>query len=179
VSGVSTAISWILGQEPAGIILEDDVRPSPDFFRFASELLARYADDGRVWSIGGLNVDPLSVVSGQRDSYRFSAFPLVWGWATWARAWEGFALDMSDWPAWLDLDEVSERHRLPYPARVLLWSRFSQVASGKVNTWAIPWMARSLSADALHVVPCRNLTQNVGIFNDSRIRATAMHCFGI
>jgi hypothetical protein len=164
--GVSTAISWFLGQEPAGIILEDDIRPSLDFFPFASEMLSRYAKDGRVWSISGLNVDPLSVGSSQQDSYRFSAMPLVWGWATWARAWEGFALDMTNWPTWLDLDDVCERHRLPYPSKVLLRKRFSQVASGKVDTWDIPWMARGLAANALHVVPRWNLTQNVGIFDD-------------
>ena len=164
--GVSTAIGWFLGKESAGIILEDDVRPSLDFFPFASEMLSRYATDGRVWSISGLNADPTSVLSRQKDSYRFSAFPLVWGWATWARAWEGFTLDMTNWPTWLDLDDVCERHQLPYTAKVLLRKRFSQVASGEVNTWDIPWAARSLSANALHVVPRWNLSQNVGIFSD-------------
>jgi hypothetical protein len=164
--GVSTAISWFLGQESAGIILEDDARPSLDFFPFASEMLSRYATNSRVWSISGLNLDPASVVSRQKESYRFSAIPLIWGWATWARAWDFFVLDLTDWHTWLDLDDVCERHRLPYPAKVLLRSRFSQVASGKVDTWDIPWLARSLSAEALHVVPRWNLSQNVGIFHD-------------
>jgi hypothetical protein len=165
--GVSTAISWFLGQESAGIILEDDIRPSLDFFPFASEMLSRYATDSRVWSISGLNVDPPSVVSSQADSYRFSAFPLVWGWATWARAWEAFDLDITNWPTWLDLDDVCERNRLPYPAKLLLRSRISQAASGKVDTWDYQWMAKSLSANALHIVPRWNLSQNVGIFYDS------------
>jgi hypothetical protein len=165
--GVSTAISWFFGQEPAGIILEDDVRPSPDFFRFASEMLSRYATDARVWSICGLCVDPVGMVSGQEESYRFSAFPLIWGWATWARAWEAFALDMTDWQTWLDLDDVCERQQLPYPAKLLWRNRFSRVGSGKVDTWDIPWTARSLAAGAVHVLPRSNLTRNVGIFDDS------------
>jgi hypothetical protein len=165
--GVSTAISWFLGHESAGIILEDDVRPSLDFFAFASEMLSRYATDDRVWSISGLNLDPASVGSGQQDSYRFSAIPLVWGWATWARAWEAFDLDIADWPTWLDLDDICERNRLPYPAKLLLRTRISQAASGKVDTWDYQWMAKSLSANALHVIPRRNLSQNVGIFDDS------------
>lgn len=165
-SGPSTAISWFLGQESAGIILEDDVRPSLDFFPFASEMLSRYATDRRVWSISGLNLDPASVVSRQKDSYRFSAFPLIWGWATWARAWEAFDLDMTDWPSWIDLAQVCNRNGLSYPAKLLYRTRFSQVAAGNGDVWDCQWTARSLAANALHVVPRWNLSQNVGIFND-------------
>lgn len=164
--GVSAAITWFLSEESAGIILEDDVRPSLDFFPFASEMLSRYATDNRVWSVSGLNVDPAHVVSMQKESYRFSLMPHIWGWATWARAWEAFDLDLANWQTWLDLDDVCERNRLPHPAKMLLQRRFSQVASGKVDTWDIPWTARSLSANGLHVVPRWNLSQNVGIFDD-------------
>jgi len=46
--GVSRAITWFFDQIEAGIILEDDCVPHPDFFYFCSTLLDLYRDDQRV-----------------------------------------------------------------------------------------------------------------------------------
>ena len=53
--GVSGAITWFFDQEEEGIVLEDDCRPSEDFLRFASEMLVRYREDGRVGLVAGFN----------------------------------------------------------------------------------------------------------------------------
>ena len=53
--GVSTAIDWFFDQEDAGIILEDDCLPSPSFFPYCAELLARFHDDERIIAISGNN----------------------------------------------------------------------------------------------------------------------------
>ena len=43
--GVSSAITWFFEQEEAGIVLEDDCVPHPDFFPYCRELLERYRHD--------------------------------------------------------------------------------------------------------------------------------------
>ena len=50
-SGPFGAIDWFLTSVERGIILEDDVVASPQFFAFASEMLDRYEDDHRVAGI--------------------------------------------------------------------------------------------------------------------------------
>ena len=115
--GVSTAITWFLQHEPGGIILEDDVVATPDFHNFAGEMLQRYADDPRVWSVMGLSLDRPDVRARQTNSYRFTTMPQVWGWATWATTWESFTLDISDWPAWLDLDVMAPDERGAAPTQ--------------------------------------------------------------
>ncbi len=39
---VSGALDWFFGEEEAGMVLEDDCLPHPDFFRFCDALLERY-----------------------------------------------------------------------------------------------------------------------------------------
>lgn len=83
--GPATAISWFFQNEEAGIILEDDCVPSPDFFKFCAELLEKYKNSNRIMQISGSNFN-----RGRkwgRASYYFSGYPLNWGWATWRRAW--------------------------------------------------------------------------------------------
>jgi hypothetical protein len=86
---VSSAITWFFQHEEMGIILEDDCLPDTTFFSFCTELLHRYKDDNRVMHISGFNEQ----VAPRRDeSYYFSYYPSLWGWATWRRAWEKYEL---------------------------------------------------------------------------------------
>ena len=82
---VSSAIAWFFENEEMGIILEDDCLPDPTFFNFCQELLARYRHDQRIGVISGDNFQ-----FGHRrndDSYYFSKYVHIWGWATWRDRW--------------------------------------------------------------------------------------------
>lgn len=77
---VSSGIDWVFEQVEEAIILEDDCLPDPTFFRFCEELLARYRHDQRIGMISGDNFQ-----FGSRrndDSYYFSKYVHIWGWAT-------------------------------------------------------------------------------------------------
>ncbi len=82
---VSSGLNWVFDTVEKAIILEDDCLPSPSFFRFCQELLTYYQDDVRVMTINGTNWQ-LGWKIGD-GSYYFSRFNLIWGWATWRRAW--------------------------------------------------------------------------------------------
>lgn len=83
---VSGAISWFFQNEGHGIILEDDCLPDHSFFRFCEEMLLKYSDDERIGMISGDNFQFGG--SQVEDSYYFSRYPHIWGWATWKRAWK-------------------------------------------------------------------------------------------
>ena len=89
-NAVSSAIDWFFEHEEQGIILEDDCLADPSFFGFCEELLDRYRDDDRVMHIGGNCFLPELEME---DSYFFSRFPHIWGWATWRDAWEHWSSD--------------------------------------------------------------------------------------
>ena len=51
--GVSSAITWFFEHEEQGIIIEDDILPHIDFFKYCDEMLDRYKDDERIQMVCG------------------------------------------------------------------------------------------------------------------------------
>lgn len=155
---VSGAISWFFEREPEGIVLEDDCVPDPSFFRYATELLERYRGDERVMSIDGASFDMRRREQGS-PSYRFSRCPHVWGWASWARAWQHYRLRLTE-------DEVAALPADRYPAQSAAtlrgWRRkFRSVAHDRPATWDYQWTFAHLRRGGLVASPTRNLVTNV------------------
>lgn len=93
-TAVPKAIEWFFKYEEMGIILEDDILASQEFFEFCTILLEKYKNDQRVRSIGGFCIS--KGVDYEYD-YAFTPRPLTWGWAAWRRSWDGFDITISDW----------------------------------------------------------------------------------
>ena len=158
---VAYGINWMFETEEKGIILEDDCLPSPDFFRFCSELLEKYKEDSRVMQISGNNF-----IKRKRDnySYYFSNYSLIWGWATWKRAWKKCKLN-------LDLyTHIKKEHRLHdlYPnrreriLRKYLYDRTIQDNQIKKN-WGMYWFFTIAVHYGLCINPTVNLVSNIGL----------------
>ena len=85
-ANVELGLDWAFSQVERAIVLEDDCIPHPTFFDYCDELLDRYANDSRVWQIGGDRHGVNPRLFGT-DSYAFTTWASVWGWATWADRW--------------------------------------------------------------------------------------------
>lgn len=156
---VSSGLDWVFDTVEMAIILEDDCLPDPSFFRFCEELLEKYRDDERVGQISGVNFQ-----LGRRrttDSYYFSRFNHIWGWASWCRAWNNYDVNLAAWPqarngGWLQ-DILHDSHQARY------WSRlFQRVADGEIDTWDYQWMFACWVNSALTILPNVNLISNIG-----------------
>lgn len=156
---VSEAIDWFFSREEAGIILEEDCIPHPDFFPYCAELLHRYADDFRVMHISGTNYQPRQRSGGA--SYFFSRYNHVWGWATWKRAWlryrgefEGLSNFLADAARTGFWESARERR---------YWKKiFDQNLRGEVESWAYRWTYTLWAEGGLCIYPEANLVSNVG-----------------
>lgn len=159
---VGGAIHWFFEHVEAGIILEDDCVPDRSFFSYAAELLDRFASDERVMAISGNSFQP--DVAGRGCSYYFSRYNHVWGWATWARAWQHCDLEMSLWPlvrngAWLK-DILGDSQAVMY------WEDlFDSAYRKEIDTWDFAWTFACWAQGALTALPCVNLVENIG-FDD-------------
>lgn len=166
---VSGAISWFFEHEPAGIILEDDCLPSASFFWFCQDMLKRYQDDDEIMAVTGTNI-----TSGLTfdSSYFFSNYALMWGWATWARSWGKYDLELESW-----LSEGSRkvlRNLRPHDyAFQLTWKRLLQrTYDGEIDTWDYQWIYSCWRHNGLTIAPSVNLVTNLGFSDD------ATHTFG-
>lgn len=159
--GVSAALDWFFAAEEAGIVLEDDCVPHPDFFGFCAAMLARHADDARVWVVTGDNFQ-----RGQRRgdaAYYYSRYPHCWGWASWRRAWQHFDRTLAFWPAWRDSPAWPAFS--PDPVERAYWTEiFDRVHDGRMtSSWAYPWTACVWHGGGLTVTPNANLVSNIGV----------------
>ena len=82
---VLSALDWFFLTEKKGIILEDDILPGNDFFGFCNELLVKYRNNKKIFSISGFN--PLNKNLNIDGDYFHSKFFMCWGWATCKDRW--------------------------------------------------------------------------------------------
>lgn len=163
---VSSAIDWFFSHESEGIIIEDDCLPERSFFFFCEELLARYRHDERIMSVSGTDFSP-SDGQSLAYSYRFSRYSLMWGWATWRRAWKAYDYSMTRWPSlrktgWLrEIGAGSRRFEL-------VWrDLFDRTHAGKIDTWDFQWIYSSWLQNGLSIIPATNLIANLGFGKDA------------
>lgn len=159
---IASGLSWVFEQVERAIILEDDCLPHPDFFGFCTALLERYAEDPRVSMIGGTNFLGGGLAPEVTESYVYSRYFPVWGWASWRRAWARYDFAMSGWPALRDADALWSFYSQPF-MREYMAALFDLVHSGRIDTWDVQWFHGCLFDNALSVIPRRNLVSNIGL----------------
>jgi hypothetical protein len=166
---VSEAINWFFESVEEGVILEDDCLIDKSFFTFAATLLHKYRDVDNIYHISanGLSKPPRTPLDliASKPSYSFVQYPLVWGWATWRRAWKNYDFNMSGWEATGDkiLDSnFSENLIKDY------WKReIGAVYKNELDTWDYQWLYTCLRHGGLSIIPRNNLVKNIGFGPDA------------
>lgn len=155
---IASGLDWVFNTVEEAIILEDDCVPHPDFFPFCAALLEKYREDERVMMIAGTNsLLKLDIP----ESYLFSRYFSVWGWATWQRAWKNYDVNLGRW------GKLGGQKQLEYlfPQRYVveyLTRSFDAVQSGRIDTWDYQWSFCCLFNSGLSAVPRVNLISNIG-----------------
>uniref|UniRef100_C6E5U9 Hemolytic protein HlpA-like protein n=1 Tax=Geobacter sp. (strain M21) TaxID=443144 RepID=C6E5U9_GEOSM len=156
---VSSGIDWVFQLVDEAIILEDDCLPHPSFFPFCRELLDRYRHEPRIAQIAGANFQ-----FGRNrtpDSYYYSRYNHVWGWATWKRAWMLNDNEMAHWPEFRDSGMLNNflynRRQAAYWSGVL-----AKVVTGEIDSWACRWTLSCWRHGLLTVIPAVNMVSNIG-----------------
>ncbi|WP_053333572.1 hypothetical protein [Gemmatimonas phototrophica] len=165
---VVSGIDWLFSHETAGVILEDDCLPAPDFLPFAGAMLERYADTPSVMQISGVSMRSASTRS--RESYHYAQVGHIWGWATWRRAWAQYDPTLSTWPAVRD-----SYRRDPSSLRRALAAKFASAHAGRKWTWSRAWYWSTVQQRGLSVIPSLNLIHNVGDGEDATHQHGARH----
>lgn len=157
---VSSAIDWFFEHEPEGVILEDDCLPDRTFFACADQLLEQHRDNARVMCISGVNF--ISSLCRPAESYYFSRWVHIWGWASWRRAWNHYDVTMESWRNGDSASLLQQRSPRHPKARRYLHNQFNNICTGKLDTWDYQWVYACLHQDGLNCMPASNLITNIG-----------------
>lgn len=159
-AGPMVGIDWFFSLVDEGIVMEDDCLPHPDFFGYCSELLNRYRDKPEVMYISSTLYDNRWKC---KESYGFSHYMITGAWASWARAWNGFDLDL------LGLDAKRFRKHcksLLYSVVEADWWYFKvleiQQDKEKKSYWDYQMQIHLFNNEGLTIHPEINLVSNIG-----------------
>ena len=158
---VSSGINWVFEQVEEAIILEDDILPMPSFFRFCEELLIKYQNNQNVMVVSGCNL--ISNRYAPEDSYYFSKYNHIWGWATWRRAWKLYDITMNNWPRFYDdgkLNMICKGNSIA----INYWKDKldSMYYEQRYSAWDYQWAFTVWQMNGLAIRPATNLTLNIG-----------------
>ena len=172
--GESTAMSWLFEHEERGIVIEDDILPSKEFFWYCEEMLEKYEDDPRVFSITGCNL--LNEWNSGQQDYHFALFGSFWGWAGWSKIWKLYDVEMAKWK-----DPKIQRLVLNYlPTkhyRTLRKMEFDSLVEGVNSTWDFQFCLIHYLNHAMSVVPSVNMIENIGFNRDDAVHMTGESVF--
>jgi len=146
------AVDWFFANEKRGLILEDDLVVSDQFFKFAKSALEIYENNDEVWMISGTQLFPNSQ---KVNEVVWSNYPMIWGWASWSAKWYEMRRSLFE----KKIIPLSKRA----DSRYLFWATgANRVLSGKVDTWDIPLACEFLNQNKLCAMPAVNLVSNIG-----------------
>ena len=80
-AGVFSGIDWFFENEESGIILEDDLIIGKRIAEYFEKLLVELSNQKDVGMITGTKL------FNNNESYCWTTYPIVWGWATWRDRW--------------------------------------------------------------------------------------------
>jgi len=159
---LESGLDEVFSRESEAMILEEDCHPTPDYFPFCAEMLARYRDEPKVAGISGNCFLPQKAEI--KTDYFFSRYLHIWGWATWARAWNSYDRKNWAWPAggFRELFPDAERREEKY------WNRiFSRMATGRLSTWDYGFISWIWMNGQVAITPAQNLVRNAGFGPDA------------
>ena len=162
---VSSGIDWVFKHVEDAIILEDDIFPDLSFFQFCDELLRYYRNDKRIAMISGDNFQFGS--KRNHDSYYFSKFNHIWGWATWKDRWvDSYDVKMKLWPTIRNEGWIYDI--LPTKKEARYWQNaFENIYNEKIDTWDYQWTFACWCEGRLTILPNENLITNIGFRSDA------------
>lgn len=160
---VSSAITWFFENVEEGIIIEDDTLPSQSFFQYCEELLVKYRNDKSIYLI---SADARGSKSfGMKEDYGFCKYALIWGWASWARAWKDYDPELEDWPLQKKVLQASISSN---KSTVRFWKKiFQNVYKKEIDTWDYQLSYMLLKNEGKCIVPKVNLVSNIGFGNEA------------
>lgn len=169
---IQTGLSHVFDAVPEAIVIEDDILPHPTFFRYCTELLARYRDEPKVHAILGTKL-PCEPPTAPY-SYRFSRLFFCWGWAGFARAWKSVDKTLSAYPQlaqedWLAANTRTETERHFYG------DGFAAAHARRIVHWDWAVIFSAFVRGELFAVPNRNLISNIGWGPEGTQQKNASH----
>lgn len=156
-------IKWFFSQVDEGIILEHDCLPNKDFFIYCQELLSKYRDRRDIGIISGSNPNS---VTYKNNSYFYSAYSHIWGWATWKHVIDLYTLEIKEEKK-SEINYIINSLFSTFKERVYWKTIYAQIKKDEIPTWDYHLTFCLWKNQLLSIIPNKNLVGNIGFGKDA------------
>jgi hypothetical protein len=153
--GMISAIDWFFSKNDFGIVIEDDCKPSKEFFELVNDFFEKKADNS-------LNCDIVSAHNpfNTKLSNNKTSFVLIHGWATYSRVWKlirpnYFKLNL---PKFKNLKNETRA----MSSTLYCWRNAMHAKLGMVDTWDGIMSDQVWRLGVKTLLPNENMVQNLG-----------------
>jgi hypothetical protein len=154
-------VTKVLKAHPTVIVVEDDIVTTPNFLDFINQSLAQYADDKRVFSIGGFTF-PFKKPDGyQADGYFFGRH-CAWGWGIWADRWQEIDWEITDFQQFMN---DSSQRRAFNRAGMDMVRMLRKTMEGKLDAWDIRVCYNIFKKGKQTLYPTVSKVENIGFYS--------------
>ena len=157
-SSIIRGVSYVLEENDAIIVLEDDCVPTPGFMTYMRACLQKYELDQNIWHVSAYT--PPFLNEKKDDELYFLGRMLCWGWGTWKNRWSKCDFEKD----YLTLLQTDKELSL----KTNLWSALDfenvlcGVQKGVIDTWDTWWALCILEYNGLCVNPYMSYVRNIG-----------------
>jgi len=158
ISGVSDVIKIY----KKVIVLEDDLITSPFFLLYMNEVLNKYENNDKIFSVTGFSFKEQLLEF--KKEYKYSVFfnirPMSWSWGTWYNRWENIKWDLKEEYNELKINK-KKRMLLNRGGTDLFYMLESQM-NKVVDSWYVRWSYNAIMSRKYTVYPVTSYVLNHG-----------------
>jgi hypothetical protein len=167
VRHIISAITKVLEKHPYIIVVEDDIRLSPNFFLNMLRGLNMQQNKKLEGIVGGFSILNLSNYSLMRNKWRTSPYSVIWGWGCSRLIWEDYSNVINKKSIKEKLANSQAWNKLSSFQKEVWLGRFGKVAINPEYTWDIQLQFQSFAKNFQNIYPISTLTLNEG-YSDLR-----------
>jgi len=155
-----TVINKIFLKENKLIIIDHDCLCDNSFFRFMDELLEIYKNENKVKAISG-NYICKNLLSFNH-SYYFAQHPIIFGWATWKRAWKEYDVTMKKFNNLNSFFWLLIFFKFNVVKTIYFYNKFKLTKSNKINTWDYQLLYSIWKNQGIIIRSTVNISKHIG-----------------
>ena len=159
---VTSGLNLVFDSYDRAIILEDDCIPNKSFFLFCEFFLDKFKNNKKIAGITGNNFQKEKI----KETFYYSKFSSIWGWATWSRVWKTYDLEIKFWKRFKN--STNWKNYFENKKEWKFWTEiFDKVYKNEINSWAYSNQLCNWYHDRLTIVPKNNLIKNIGFSSNA------------
>ncbi len=151
-------VSQVLAQHKRVIVLEDDIKTSPNFLEYMNQGLDFYESNPQVHSIAGY-IFPLKTPQNYPYDVFFTPRSSSWGWASWIDRWEDVDWEVKTYESFRNNSKQVQAFN---QGGSDLSGMLQKQMEGKIDSWAIRWAYHQFRTQQLTAYPCLSKVENIG-----------------